>query len=67
MAVDTADAFTAQNIVTTPPQTLSEVARATGTTFILALFVTLSGKPCAKLVPIEAVEQHVGDEATDRG
>ncbi|MBA8961839.1 glutamine synthetase [Rhodococcus percolatus] len=57
MAVDTADAFTAQNIVTTPPQTLSEVARATGTTFILALFVTLSGKPCAKLVPIEAVEQ----------
>ncbi|MFF2111423.1 type III glutamate--ammonia ligase [Rhodococcus sp. ACS1] len=57
MAVDTADAFTAQNIVTSPPQTLSEVARATGTTFILALFVTLSGKPCAKLVPIEAVEQ----------
>ncbi|MFE7417516.1 type III glutamate--ammonia ligase [Rhodococcus sp. NPDC057529] len=57
MAVDTADAFTAQNIVASPPQTLSEVARATGTTFILALFVTLSGKPCAKLVPIEAVEQ----------
>ena len=57
MAVDTADAFTAQNIVTSPPQTLSEVARATGTTFILALFVTLSGKPCAKLVPVEAVEQ----------
>ncbi len=37
--------------------TLSEVARASGTTFILALFVTLSGKPCAKLVPIQAVEQ----------
>ncbi|OUS92202.1 type III glutamate--ammonia ligase [Rhodococcus sp. NCIMB 12038] len=61
MAVDTADAFTAQNIVTSPPQTLSEVARATGTTFILALFVTLSGKPCAKLVPIEAVEQLQND------
>jgi len=37
--------------------TLSEVAHASGTTFILALFVTLSGKPCAKLVPIQAVEQ----------
>jgi len=37
--------------------TLSEVAHASGTTFILALFVTLSGKPCAKLVPIQAVGQ----------
>lgn len=41
--------------------TLSEVARASGTTFILALFVTLSGKPCAKLVPIQAVEQLEAD------
>ena len=38
-------------------QTLTEVARASGTTFILAMFVTLSGKPCAKLVPIQAVTQ----------
>jgi glutamine synthetase len=37
-------------------QSLSERAHATGTTFILALFVTLTGKPCAKLVPVEAVE-----------
>ena len=54
MAVDTAEAA--------PPTehrapTLTEVAHASGTTFILALFVTLSGKPCAKLVPIQAVGQ----------
>ena len=30
--------------------------RAGGTKFILALFVDLRGKPCAKLVPVEAVE-----------
>jgi glutamine synthetase len=35
---------------------LADRARASGTTFILALFVTLTGKPCAKLVPIEAVD-----------
>lgn len=41
------------------PET-SELARraeATGTRFILALFVDLNGKPCAKLVPVEAVEE----------
>ncbi|BBZ30727.1 glutamine synthetase [Mycolicibacterium madagascariense] len=36
---------------------LVDLARDTDTTFILALFVDLRGKPCAKLVPIEAVEQ----------
>ena len=36
---------------------LATVARADGAQFILALFVDLVGKPCAKLVPIEAVEQ----------
>jgi glutamine synthetase len=35
---------------------LAELARDAGTTFILALFVDLRGKPCAKLVPVEAVE-----------
>ena len=36
---------------------LATIARADGAQFILALFVDLLGKPCAKLVPIEAVEQ----------
>ncbi|WP_043642537.1 type III glutamate--ammonia ligase [Nocardioides alkalitolerans] len=36
---------------------LATLAEKAGTTFILALFVDLNGKPCAKLVPIEAVEE----------
>lgn len=36
---------------------LAALAEKTGTKFILALFVDLRGKPCAKLVPVEAVEQ----------
>lgn len=36
---------------------LSERANADGIEFLLALIVDLTGKPCAKLVPIEAVEQ----------
>ena len=36
---------------------LAERAKRAGTQFILALFVDLNGKPCAKLVPVEAVEQ----------
>lgn len=36
---------------------LAELAEKSGTRFILALFVDLNGKPCAKLVPVEAVEQ----------
>ena len=35
---------------------LAALAQQTGTKFILALFVDLRGKPCAKLVPVEAVE-----------
>lgn len=35
---------------------LQDLARDAGTTFILALFVDLRGKPCAKLVPVEAVD-----------
>jgi len=34
---------------------LATLARAAGTQFILAVFVDLTGKPCAKLVPVEAV------------
>src|SRR5690349_24556088 len=36
--------------------TLAELAEASATKFILALFVDLRGKPCAKLVPVEAVD-----------
>ncbi|WP_280238659.1 type III glutamate--ammonia ligase [Nocardia abscessus] len=38
-------------------RSLTDLALASDTKFILALFVTLSGKPCAKLVPVEAVGQ----------
>lgn len=36
--------------------TLAELAETSATKFILALFVDLRGKPCAKLVPVEAVD-----------
>lgn len=35
---------------------LAALAKESGTKFILALFVDLRGKPCAKLVPVEAVD-----------
>ncbi|MET0454937.1 MAG: type III glutamate--ammonia ligase [Mycobacterium sp.] len=35
---------------------LAGLARDAGTTFVLALFVDLRGKPCAKLVPVEAID-----------
>jgi glutamine synthetase len=38
-------------------RSLTDLALASDTKFILALFVTLSGKPCAKLVPVEAIGQ----------
>ncbi|WP_326731714.1 type III glutamate--ammonia ligase [Streptomyces phaeochromogenes] len=40
-----------------PLPDLAARARADGIEFILAVFVDLTGKPCAKLVPIEAVEE----------
>ncbi|MCV7058106.1 type III glutamate--ammonia ligase [Mycolicibacterium gilvum] len=39
------------------PHDLAALAEQSGTRFILALFVDLRGKPCAKLVPVEAVDQ----------
>lgn len=39
------------------PPDLATLAQRSGTRFILALFVDLRGKPCAKLVPVEAVDQ----------
>lgn len=52
MAIDTA---TVRPL--TSHMSLAERAEASGTTFILAVFTTLSGKPCAKLVPVQAVRQ----------
>ena len=45
-----------------PPADLASRARTDGVRFLLALFVDLTGKPCAKLVPVEAAGelQHEG-------
>ncbi|MEU6698807.1 type III glutamate--ammonia ligase [Pseudonocardia sp. NPDC046786] len=43
------------------PADLAGRARADGIRFLLALFVDLTGKPCAKLVPVEAVDELVTD------
>ena len=43
--------------MTTKPKALAALAEQSGTKFILALFVDLNGKPCAKLVPVEAVDE----------
>jgi len=37
--------------------TLAERATADGVRFLLAVFVDLTGKPCAKLVPVEAADE----------
>ncbi len=36
---------------------LAEQARADGVRFILATFTTLTGKPCSKLMPVEAADE----------
>lgn len=41
---------------TQAPPSLAERAETAGVRYLLALFVDLVGKPCAKLVPVEAVE-----------
>ncbi len=40
---------------------LRELATAHGVRFILAMFVDLAGKPCAKLVPVEAADEFQAD------
>ncbi|MDL5157049.1 type III glutamate--ammonia ligase [Actinomycetospora termitidis] len=39
------------------PVSLADRARADGVRFLLALFVDLTGKPCAKLVPVESADE----------
>ena len=43
-------------------QSLAELAAADGVRFLLATFTTLTGKPCSKLMPVEAADelQYVG-------
>ncbi|WP_067660249.1 type III glutamate--ammonia ligase [Nocardia harenae] len=48
------DTATVSALPTSTPS-LTELARESETTFVLALFTTLSGKPCAKLVPVQAI------------
>ncbi|MFT3660284.1 MAG: type III glutamate--ammonia ligase [Gordonia sp. (in: high G+C Gram-positive bacteria)] len=45
----------------TESATLAELCAANDTRFILAMFVDLRGKPCAKLVPVEAVDELAAD------
>ncbi|CAM5664222.1 type III glutamate--ammonia ligase [Mycolicibacterium aubagnense] len=45
----------------TPTLELATLAEQSGTQFILALFVDLRGKPCAKLVPVEAIDELAKD------
>jgi glutamine synthetase len=40
---------------------LATLCEVNGTKFVLALFVDLRGKPCAKLVPVEAVDELATD------
>ncbi|WP_280401507.1 type III glutamate--ammonia ligase [Nocardia carnea] len=63
MAPDTATAYAPPPETATAPGALAELAQTSGTRYILALFTTLSGKPCAKLVPVEAVDQLEADGA----
>ncbi|TDU02151.1 gamma-glutamylmethylamide synthetase [Streptomyces sp. 846.5] len=42
-------------------QSLASLAKADGVRFLLATFTTLTGKPCAKLVPVEAADALQGD------
>ncbi|WP_197375606.1 type III glutamate--ammonia ligase [Mycolicibacterium baixiangningiae] len=44
-------------------QDLAELCHAAGTKFVLALFVDLRGKPCAKLVPVESISQLMSEGA----
>jgi len=50
-------------IVVSMTEVLKELVESTGTKFILAMFVDLRGKPCAKLVPAEAVDVLVEEGA----
>jgi glutamine synthetase len=45
----------------TEPAGLATMAERSGTKFVLAMFVDLNGKPCAKLVPAQAIGQLVDE------
>jgi glutamine synthetase len=58
---DAVDFATAQAREPESAPGLADLVRKDGIEFILALFVDLAGKPCAKLVPAQAVEQLEGE------
>src|ERR1700709_921819 len=65
MTIDAFPAVPPRPSATTSPlaePSLAELARADGLRFLLAMFVDLTGKPCAKLVPVESA-----DELQDEG
>ena len=45
----------------TEPADLATLAERSGTKFVLAMFADLNGKPCAKLVPAQAIGQLVDE------
>ena len=57
----TTPAASAKSVAPESAPSLAELVRKDGVEFILALFVDLAGKPCAKLVPVQAVEQLEGE------
>ncbi|MFD1714957.1 type III glutamate--ammonia ligase [Amnibacterium flavum] len=44
-------------LAATTPATLAERVKADGVEFLLATFVDMNGKPCAKLVPVQALDE----------
>lgn len=50
-----------EEILVTDQDLLAALCESAGTKFILAMFVDLHGKPCAKLVPVEAVAELAAD------
>jgi glutamine synthetase len=62
MALDASPAARSEQVPTTTVDSVSEpslaeLARADGVRFLLAMFVDLTGKPCAKLVPVESADE----------
>jgi len=49
--------------ITEAPVDLAEAVQRDGIEFILAMFVDMHGKPCAKLVPASAVDAFIGGSA----
>lgn len=62
MSTDEQQPSTADHEPAQKSRTLAESAAADDVRFLLATFTTLTGKPCSKLMPVEAADelQYVG-------